>query len=301
MLPPPLVYTLLLITATLGRAAPSRPSSVRRRATIALSPDQVSAFEPYTHYASAAYCNPRSTSSWTCGSACDANPGFVPTASGGDDILTQYWFVGYDPALHEVIVAHQGTDIDLITPALTDVDIPLEPVDKYMFPGVAPPVMVHAGFAAAQHRSAAKVLRAIRRTMSTFNTSAVTVTGHSLGAAIALLDAILIPLHIPNTTVRYIGYGLPRVGNLAFANYVDSQPISVTHINNQEDPIPVLPPMALGFHHPSGEVHIQRSGEWVACPGQDNPSSNCSVGDVSFMQFNEANHRGPYGGIEMAC
>ncbi|OJA21362.1 hypothetical protein AZE42_10025 [Rhizopogon vesiculosus] len=29
--------------------------------------------------------------------------------------------------------------------------------------------------------------------------------------------------------------------------------------------------MFLDFVHPAGEVHIQDSGEWAACPGQDKP------------------------------
>lgn len=70
-----------------------------------------------------------------------------------------------------------------------------------------------------------------------------------------------------------VGYGLPRVGNQAFADYVD-QHITVLNggaglvrINNKEDPVPILPGMFLGFHHPSGEIHIQDSGAWDACPG----------------------------------
>ena len=41
---------------------------------------------------------------------CNANPGFITEASGGDGGSTQFWFVGYDPTLQEVIVSHQGTD-----------------------------------------------------------------------------------------------------------------------------------------------------------------------------------------------
>lgn len=102
--------------------------------------------------------------------------------------------------------------------------------------------------------------------------------------------------------MSFIGYGLPRVGNQAFANYVDAQPISVTHINNKEDFVPILPGMFLGFHHPSGELHIQDSDAWVACPGQDNSSKQCTVGDVpNIFEGDESNHDGPYNGVEMGC
>ena len=39
-------------------------------------------------------------------------------------------------------------------------------------------------------------------------------------------------------------------------------------MNNRKDPIPILPGMFLGYVHPSGEVHIEESGEWDACPGK---------------------------------
>ena len=92
------------------------------------------------------------------------------------------------------------------------------------------------------------------------------------GAAIGLLDAIYLPLHIPNLTTRFVGYGLPRVGNQHFADYVDAAVqgatlSAVTHINNKKDDVPILPGRFLGFHHPSGEVHIDEAGAWLACPG----------------------------------
>lgn len=131
--------------------------------------------------------------------------------------------------------------------------------------------------------------------------SSVVVTGHSLGAALALLDAVYLPLHLPaGTRVCMVGYGMPRVGNDAFADYVDSTLSGcVTHINNKKDPIPTVPGRFMGFAHPAGEVHIQEeeenSGTWVACLGQDNPSQQCIVGDVpDMLQGDIVDHMGPY-------
>ena len=90
----------------------------------------------------------------------------------------------------------------------------------------------------------------------------------SVGAAITLLDSMYLPLWLPSgTKFQTYCYGLPRVGNQAFANYVDAN-LHLTHINNEEDPIPICPGMSLGFVHPSGEVHIEDSGEWASCPGK---------------------------------
>lgn len=141
------------------------------------------------------------------------------------------------------------------------------------------------------------------------SSSSIVLIGHSLGAALALLDTVYLPLHLPSgTRVRTVGYGMPRVGNQAFANYVDAMHgDSLTHINNREDPFPVMPGRSAGFVHPSGEVHIQDSGAWLACPGQDNPSQLCIVGDVpnvlqGNIPANIMDHLGPYDdGITMGC
>ena len=100
--------------------------------------------------------------------------------------------------------------------------------------------------------------------------SSVTVVGHSLGAALALLDGVYFHIQLdPSVNVRVFGYGMPRVGNGDFANLVDSYLTGqVTHVNNLKDPIPILPSMFLGFRHPVGEVHITGPDTWVTCPGE---------------------------------
>ena len=103
-----------------------------------------------------------------------------------------------------------------------------------------------------------------------------------------------------STRIRVFGYGMPRVGNGAFADYVDTifgDGSDLTRINNREDFIPMLPPADWGFVHPSGEVHIQDSGDWVACsaqPGEENTSNLCTLGDVGLLHFSIQDHLGPY-------
>jgi hypothetical protein len=60
-----------------------------------------------------------------------------------------------------------------------------------------------------------------------------------------------------------IVFDLSRVGNQAFADFVDER-IHVVHINNRDDLIPTLPRMSLGYRHTSGEIHIQDSAAWVS-------------------------------------
>src|SRR5579863_7256272 len=118
--------------------------------------------------------------------------------------------------------------------------------------------------------TALTILSAVQSTLTAQNASSVTAVGHSLGAALALLDGVFFKLQLdPNVTVSVVGYGMPRVGDRSFANFVDEQLEGlVTHVNNKKDPIPITPGMFLGFHHASGEIHVQQqSGAWAACPG----------------------------------
>jgi predicted lipase len=77
----------------------------------------------------------------------------------------------------------------------------------------------------------------------------VTTVGHSLGGAISLLEALYLSRNLPSsTTIKAFLYGQPRVGNPAFANYVDAiSNLKVTRITNKKDPVPILPGMLWTF------------------------------------------------------
>ncbi|KAF9050948.1 Alpha/Beta hydrolase protein [Rhodocollybia butyracea] len=296
-----MVSQALLPVLTLVFSLVSASPAVQvRQAITTLSTAQIDAFTPYAFFANTGYCSPSTTISWSCGANCNANPGFIPVAAGGDGSDTQFYFVGYDPSLDAVIVSHQGTDPEEIEDDLTDL-FQLTAINPSLFPGVSSSVEVHNGFGDEQAMTAPTILAAVQQAMSEHGTNSVTTTGHSLGAALSLLDALYLKVQIPSASVKFIGFGLPRVGNQAFANLIDSTfPGLVTHINNKEDPVPTLPGEFLGFVHPSGENHIMDSNAWVACPGQDNPSTECTTGDVpNIFDGTLSDHDGPYNGVTM--
>jgi hypothetical protein len=86
------------------------------------------------------------------------------------------------------------------------------------------------------------VLDAVQRVITAHGTSTVTTVGQSFGAALALLESVFLRLQVPTAiSVKFVGYGLPRVENQAWANFVDVWlPGNVTHINNKPDPVPVI-------------------------------------------------------------
>lgn len=58
------------------------------------------------------------------------------------------------------------------------------------------------------------------------------------------------------------------MGNQAFADYVDEHLYDFHHINNKKDPVAISPERFLGYHHPSGEIHIGDDNAWYVCPGK---------------------------------
>lgn len=63
----------------------------------------------------------------------------------------------------------------------------------------------------AARRTAPNVLAAVNTAISKFGAKQVTLVGHSLGAAISLLDSVYLPLHVKGVTFKTVLYGLPRV------------------------------------------------------------------------------------------
>ncbi|EAU90643.1 lipase [Coprinopsis cinerea okayama7 len=273
-----------------------------RQSVSTLTAAQVASYKPYTHYAGAAYCSPSRTRAWNCGRNCDARPQFTPIASGGDGAITQYWYVGYDSALRTVVVAYQGTDPDKFFPLLTNANFDLKPLSSSLFPGVSSSVRTHDGFGDAHARSANAVLSAVRTGLSQYGTNSVTLVGHSLGGALATIATLHLSVNLPSsTTFRTVTYGMPRVGNEAFVNLVNSKSV-MNRINNKDDLIPIVPGRFLGFAHTEGEIHIVNNGNWVNCPGQDNTNSQCTIGYVpNIFSGNLNDHGGPFDGVNTSC
>lgn len=140
--------------------------------------------------------------------------------------------------------------------------------------------------------------------MEDYGSASVTIVGHSLGAALALIDSVYLPLHLPaGTTFKTVGLGMPRVGNKAWADYVNVNTKDMTRLNNRKDPVPIVPPTFLGFTHVEGEVHIDDpSGEFFKCPGLESQDEHCEKGDASSILESKVNdHFGPYGKLMIGC
>lgn len=291
-------------TTVLGAPAPFRQPKSRAPAVLTtLTAADLSAIDPFTQFARAAYCPVDKLMSWDCGEACEALPNFQVTLAGGMGDAVQFFFVGYYPKSNSVIVAHQGTDPIKLQSLLTDLKILKGELDPTLFPGDIPAgVEVHTGFRDQHAIKAAEIQAEVKKLIAEKGANQVTVVGHSLGGALAELNSLSLRLNLPaEIGVNSVTYGTPRVGNQEFAEFFDSKVTDFRRVNNENDLVPTIPGRFLGFVHPKGEVHIvdDDTNEFVACPGNDDDEEEkCQIKTVPNILFgNIIDHLGPYNGI----
>lgn len=177
-------------------------------------------------------------------------------------------------------------------------------------------VKVHGGFQDAFLRTAPGILSGVKSALDSTGFTNVLVTGHSLGAALATMDTLMLKMALPQE-ISLSGrvFGLPRGGNQAYADLIDSMVRvlqyltlvlyliqlrtqlgdSFQFVTNQNDPVPTVPPRFLDFQHSKGETHILSTSDVgdptkiVSCTGQENVA--CAEGN-SLLKASVENHQG---------
>jgi hypothetical protein len=164
------------------------------------------------------------------------------------------FFSGSDPGLADLdaqgfaainseghaIITFRGTQPDSLRDLLTDLSIGLTD-----WPG---PGRVHEGF----WRSLEAIHGQIDRWIVTRHINRLTITGHSLGAALATLLAVL------RRDGALVTFGAPLIGDAAFAAAVAGLASRV--YVDCTDLVPTLPPSFLGYAHAGGLRYIDADG-----------------------------------------
>lgn len=66
----------------------------------------------------------------------------------------------------------------------------------------------------------------------------LTITGHSLGGALALLNAHEVAANFPNLPISVISFGAPRVGNLGFRDELEEMGVNILRVVTKQDIVP---------------------------------------------------------------
>ncbi|KAJ7246149.1 Alpha/Beta hydrolase protein [Mycena haematopus] len=230
-------------------------------------------------FAAAAYCVRQGL--WDCGVACNQVPDTQIAFTIGDDAATPDGpLCCYSQSRNQIIVGHEGTDPSQILSVENDIKFSPSPLLTVLnVAGTPPGVEVHSGFQTAWVQTSTLILDAVQQLQAQVPDASVLVTGHSLGAAVSLLDAIFLKQQLPsNTSIQVVGFGRPRVGNQAFADWVDSMFGDKNgFVVSRDDPVPHVPLLDQGFVHASGEIWIKDNTTVLACDGQENPNSTASL------------------------
>ncbi|KAI3439148.1 Lipase_3 domain-containing protein, partial [Psidium guajava] len=91
----------------------------------------------------------------------------------------------------------------------------------------------------------------------------LTITGHSLGGALALLNAHEASSEIPNLPISVITFGAPRVGNSAFRDELRRNGVKTLRVVVKQDMVPKMPGLVLNEKLERLDEHITGALEWV--------------------------------------
>lgn len=117
------------------------------------------------------------------------------------------------------------------------------------------PIRVHSGFIKAYKSPGARdvIHRAI-----TCDIKAVRISGHSQGAALAILCSVDLEYNFPDLDYEVYLFGAPRVGNKAFRDSYNRRLLKVFRVENGNDIVTKVPPKFMGFRHVGMRLHVGR-------------------------------------------
>lgn len=139
-----------------------------------------------------------------------------------------------------------------------------------------------------------KAFEQVKSFMKKKKTDKVTIVGHSLGAAMALLAAAHLETDMKGSVHQILTFGQPRVGNVQFADDIDKLfKGKLYYTINGDDLVARLGLRIFGYQHPSGQIWINpaNSDNWKFYPGQENMHGSISSTPSPFIL---SNHCGTY-------
>lgn len=182
-------------------------------------------------------------------------------------------FAEYDSSTDSVIIALRGTVFDDFWNWYLDLMCLKTSLNGYQ---------VHSGFA-----KGAKILEnhpTLSRFLNSHPQSKYTITGHSLGGALAMLMGYNLKQR-GFTVQKVITYGQPRVGEPSFANNYD---IPYRRVIFAADPVPHIPARLMNYLHPTQELFLSADGVCKTCNNCE--KTDCCSNSFSFWQFDVGCH-----------
>jgi predicted lipase len=190
------------------------------------------------------------------------------------------FITAYDPSDDTVVASFRGT----INAEDWLYDLETFKTNPYVD---SPEVYVHKGFYESYSAMKDEVSRSLAALSDEKGTNKVKITGHSLGAAQAMLLAYdmakgnIHSLSALEVTSMYT-FGCPRVGDASFASSVRSLNMVHNRVVHHRDIVPHVPTSGplMAFEHTAREVYYEDEewtpGKFTLCSDKDGEDDNCS-------------------------
>ncbi|EUC43571.1 hypothetical protein COCMIDRAFT_38508 [Bipolaris oryzae ATCC 44560] len=242
------IATLLLSAVYSVTAA---PVEIEKRAVSANVLDQLQFF---SQYSAAAYCLGNNNSPNTKVTCPQGNCARVEAAN--TNTLTEFensiksdvtGFVATDTTNKLIVLSFRGSRS--VRNWLTNVQFPVQNTS------ICTTCASSIGFWQSWLEAQTNVIAAINKARQQYPTFKVIATGHSLGGALATLGAGV--LRSQGIAVDLYTYGAPKIGLEAVSSYISQTNLGANYrVTHKADPVPKLPPAALGYRHISPEYYI---------------------------------------------
>jgi len=243
----------------------------------------------YLYYCYASYCKESHIKDWSC-KYCKNNVTkdfqIKFEASNGTDAIFSYG--GYDPTTDRIIIVFRGTEPDSLKDWLDDLDN----MELVPWKGNSS-LEVGDGWNKGYDSVRNQILSGAQLLNQTYPGKQLCITGHSLGAALAGVCAVdLIEEGYSNLLVYT--YGEPRIGNLNFANYMQTILPNYYRVINDRDIVPKLPYQWMGFHHQTQEIWETPEGakNFKQCSQTNGEDPTCSDSVDSESIFDHIHYYG---------
>ncbi|KAJ3907188.1 Alpha/Beta hydrolase protein [Lentinula edodes] len=170
----------------------------------------------------AIYCGEDQVTKWVCEPCKDLGSDIHVIKWGGDNNAVPNYIIAHDNSTNTIVVAHRGTNTKSLLSILDDVEIKHVDLDKSIFKQQEK-IRIHYGFQNTFKHTSSDILAEVKEALAEYKSQSLLIAGHSLGATIATLDAVMLHEQLDSSVKKtVVVFGLPRMGNEHWANYVDS-------------------------------------------------------------------------------
>eukprot|EP00128_Syssomonas_multiformis_P012937 Colp12_sorted_trinity150504_noHs@32847 len=258
------------------------------------------------NHAFTAYCPEYEVSKWTCKGCTDFRLQDYKVFS--NSALHAFGYAGYDATNDIIVFSFRGTDplgfyqdiggvlqMNVWLDAISAICIPMYVYGKQWY---NVPTCTGYGFYQAIDVLSSQFTQHALYLNQRYPTKQVYVTGHSLGAAMAVHATIRISSKFlsggfPKSRLNIYNFGQPRVGDSYYRQLVSDIATDAYRITNKRDPVTMVPlrdPFNIGFTHSMQEVYypIDDAPKYVASSSNyEDPNGILRIGSTEILSVLE--------------